>query len=132
GNGNASGVVPQPQAGDWGGIDLRGDIDYANSNRRNRENEGVFLNHIQFADIRYGGGQVSVDGRQVVVSPIDMAMTRATVTNSRISRSADAAIAATPDTFRETRYDEAVFQQNTPFTPAITRIGPDIHGNTII
>ncbi len=132
GNGNASGVVPQPQAGDWGGIDLRGDIDYANSSRRNRENEGVFLNHIQFADIRYGGGQVSVDGRQVVVSPIDMALTRATVTNSRISRSADAAIAATPDTFRETRYDEAVFQQNTPFTPAITRIGPDIHGNTIV
>lgn len=132
GNGNATGVVPQPQPGDWGGIDLRSDIDFANSTRRNRENEGVFLNHIQYADLRFGGGQVRIDSQSTVVSPIDMALTRATVMNSLISRSADAAIAATPDTFRETRFDEAFFQQDSPFTSAIERIGPDIHGNTII
>ena len=132
GNGNVTGVVPQPQPGDWGGIDLRSDIDFANSTRRNRENEGVFLNHIQYADLRFGGGQVRIDSQPTVVSPIDMALTRATVMNSVITRSSDAAIAATPDTFRETRFDEAFFQQDSPFTSAINRIGPDIHGNTII
>ncbi|HBJ33517.1 MAG TPA: hypothetical protein DDZ51_01915 [Planctomycetaceae bacterium] len=132
GNGNVTGVVPVPQPGDWGGIDLRSDIDFANSTRRNRENEGVFLNHIQFADLRYGGGQVRVDGPSVVISPVDMALTRATVTNSIIRLSADAAIAATPDTFRETRYDEALFQLDAPFTPTVMRVGPDIHGNTVI
>lgn len=132
GNGNATGVVPQPQPGDWGGIDLRSDIDFADSTRRNREDEGVFLNHIQFADLRFGGGLVRVDGQQVVVSPIEMAVTRATITNSMITRSANAAIAATPDTFRETRFDEAMFQQDAPFTSAFMRIGPDVHGNTVI
>ncbi|TVP99059.1 MAG: hypothetical protein EA381_10860 [Planctomycetaceae bacterium] len=132
GRGNVTGTLPQPRPGDWGGIDLRSDIDFSDSARRNRENEGVFLNHIQFADLRYGGGQVSVDGRQVIVSPIDMALTRATVTNSVITRSADAAIAATPDTFRETRFDEAAFQQAGAFTPVISRVGPDIHGNRIV
>jgi len=132
GNGNAAGVVPQPQPGDWGGIDLRSDIDFANSTRRNRENEGVFLNHIQYADLRFGGGQVRIDSQPTVVSPIDMALTRATVMNSVISRSSDAAISASPDTFRETRFDEAFFQQDSPFTSPITRVGPDIHGNTII
>ena len=132
GNGNAAGGVTTPQAGDWGGIDLRGDIDFADSTRRNRENEGIFLNHIQFADLRFGGGQVSVDGRSVAVAPVDMAMTRATITNSLITRSAGAAIAATPNTFRETRFDEPVFQQAGPFTPAVSRVGPDIHGNRIV
>lgn len=132
GNGNSTGVVPAPRPGDWGGIDLRSDIDFADSTRRNRENEGVFLNHIQFADLRYGGGQVRVDGQSVVVSPVEMALTRATITNSVITHSAGAAIAATPDTFRETRFDEAVFQQGSPFSPAYSRIGPDVQGNRIV
>lgn len=132
GNGNVSGVVPAPRPGDWGGIDLRGDIDLADANRRNREDEGVFLNHIQHADIRFGGGQVNIDGRNVAVAPIDMALTRATVTGSRITHSADAAIAATPDSFRETRFDEASFQQEQRFTPVVARIGPNIYGNTVV
>ncbi len=132
GTGNQSGIAPTPQPGDWGGIDLRGDIDYLDSSRRNRENEGVFLNHIQFADLRFGGGRVSVDGQSVVVSPVEMALTRATVVNSTIRDSGDAAIAATPDTFTETRFDESVFQQNGRFTPTGSRVGPDIHGNLIV
>ncbi len=132
GNGNTTAVTPAPQPGDWGGIDIRSDLDFVDSNRRNRENEGVFLNHIQFADIRYGGGRVSVDGRQVAVAPVDLALTRATIINSHISLSADAAIAATPDTFAETRFDEPFFQQNGAFTPTVHRVGPEIHGNTIV
>lgn len=132
GNGNTSGNLPAVRSGDWGGIDLRGDIDYADSNRRNRESEGVFLNHIQHADLRYGGGQVSVDGQAVVVSPVEMALTRATVMNSVISHSADAAIAATPNTFLETRFDEGLYQSEGAFTPTVSRVGPDVHGNTIV
>ena len=132
GMGNASPVIGSPQPGDWAGIDFRGDLDTANELRRNRELEGVFLNHIQLADLRYGGGAVSIGGRQVVVSPIDMAVTRATIINSRITDSADAAIAATPDTFTETRFTAPLYQAADVFTPDYRRVGPQIAGNTII
>ena len=132
GAGNALPGTSQPRPGDWGGIDFRGDLDFADEQRRNREQEGVFLNHIQFADMRYGGGAVSIAGRQVVVSPIDMAVTRPTIINSRISRSADGAIAATPDTFAETRFTAPEFQGESPFTPDFARVGPHIYGNTVI
>ena len=132
GNGNLPVSLPPVMAGDWGGIDIRADLDATDTSRRNRENEGIFINHIQYADMRYGGGQVRVDSRSVVVSPIELAITRATIINNSISRSADAAISATPDTFRETRFDEPFFQQNGAFTPTISRVGPEIHGNTIV
>ncbi len=111
--------------GDWGGIDFRGELDTANKSRINLEDEGIFLNHIQFADLRYGGGQVSIDGSQAVVSPIEMAITRPTIINSKITRSADAAMAATPDTFKESRFGDSTF------TTDYSRIGPHIRGNTV-
>ena len=129
GMGNITDFTPEPQPGDWGGIDFRGDLDTADELRRNRENEGVFLNHIQYADIRYGGGAVSIGGQNVVVSPIDMAITRPTIVHSRVTNSADAAIAATPDTFEETRFTSSFFQQTSPYTPDYSRVGPDIRGN---
>ena len=132
GAGNVGQFTPSPSPGDWGGIDFRGDLDTADEQRRNRENEAVFLNHLQYIDMRYGGGSVSIGGQEVVVSPVDMAVTRATIINSIITRSADAAIAATPDTFAETRFTDNIFQGDSTFTPDYTRIGPEIHGNTII
>ncbi len=132
GMGNSPAFAPAPGPGDWGGIDFRGDLDAADESRRNRELEGVFLNHIQFADLRYGGGSVSIAGRQTVVSPIDLAITRATVINSRITHSADAAMAATPDTFAETIFTDPLYQSAAPFTPDYSRIGPRIAGNTLI
>lgn len=122
--------------GTWGGIELRGDIDFADDSRENLENLGIFLNHIQFADIRGAGGQVSVDGVTRRVSAIELAETRATIINSSITESADAAIAATPNTFLETRFDEARFQTDEGtgefFTSDFDRIGPHIRGNTVI
>ncbi|MCA9136100.1 MAG: pre-peptidase C-terminal domain-containing protein, partial [Planctomycetales bacterium] len=132
GKGNQIGILPNPQAGDWGGIDFRGDLDSADELRPNLEDEGIFNNHIQYADMRYGGGAVSIGGRDVVVSPIDMAITRPTIINSKVSKSADAAIAATPDTFREDRFTDPKYQQAGSFTPDYTRVGPEIHGNTVI
>ncbi|MCG8649021.1 MAG: cyclic nucleotide-binding protein, partial [Pirellulales bacterium] len=131
GAGNSPLFTPPADAGDWGGIDFRGDLDTADESRRNRELEGVFLNHVQHADIRFGGGSVSIGGRQVQVSPIDMAITRPTIINSSITKSADAAIAATPDTFEETRFTETRFQDLGAFTPDYTRVGPEIFGNFI-
>lgn len=116
----------QPRAGDWGGIDFRGDLDAADPSRVDLEEEGIFLNHIQFADLRYGGGQVLVDGKSAVISPIEMAITRPTVINSRITDSADAAMAASPDTFREDRFGDA------NFTSDYWRVGPHIRGNTVV
>ncbi len=117
--------------GDWGGIDFRGEIDSADESRVFSEDAGIFLNHIQFADLRYGGGQVSVDGRQVVVSPIDMAVTRPTIINSVISQSADAAMSATPDTFAESRFMIPTVA-GMAFTPDYKRVGPHIRGNQIV
>ena len=131
GAGNTNPFSPDASAGDWGGIDFRGDLDSADEIRRNRELEGVFLNHVQYADLRFGGGAVSIGGRQVVVSPIDMAITRPTIINSRITNSSDAAMAATPDTFAETRFTDPLYQSVSPFTPDYTRIGPEIHGNVV-
>ncbi|MGB7342821.1 MAG: hypothetical protein WBD20_01290, partial [Pirellulaceae bacterium] len=132
GAGNSTAISTSPKAGDWGGIDFRGDLDTADESRRNRENEGVFLNHVQYADLRYGGGAVSIGGQQTIVSPIDMAVTRPTIINSAVRNSADAAMAATPDTFAETRFTDPFYQGLSAFTPDYTRIGPEIHGNTIV
>ncbi|WP_153557697.1 GEVED domain-containing protein [Roseimaritima sediminicola] len=132
GAGNSPTFTPVPQAGDWGGLDFRGDLDAADQSRFNPEQAGLFLNHVQFADIRYGGGRVSVDGRSVVISPIDMAITRPTIVHSQIRNSADAAMAATPDTFAETRFDEPLYQAGGAFVPDYSRVGPDIHNNQIV
>ncbi len=132
GSGNTPIFTPEARSGDWGGLDFRGDLDAADESRVNLEDQGLFINHLQFADLRYGGGRVSVDGRSVVVSPVDMAITRATVAHSTIRDSADAAIAATPDTFAVTRFDEAKYQEAAPFVPDYARVGPDVYGNSII
>lgn len=134
------GFGTNPQKGTWGGIDLRGDIDFADDSRVNMENNGVFLNHIQYADIKHAGGVVSIDGVPQTVAAIELAETRATVINSMISLSADAAIAATPNTFAETRFDESRYQNEVAagpglspyFTSDFVRVGPQIRGNTIL
>jgi len=134
------GFGTNPQKSTWGGIEIRGDIDFADDSRTNMENNGVFLNHIQYADIQHGGGIVTVDGAARTVSAIELAETRATIINSRITNSGDAAIAATPDTFAETRFDESRFQnelaagatQSPYFTSDFVRVGPHIRGNTIL
>lgn len=131
GAGNQLQFFAPVQEGDWGGIDFRGDLDSADESRRNREDEGVFLNHIQYGDFRYGGGAVSIGGQQVVVSPIDMAITRPTIINSSITLSADAALAATPDTFAESHFTTERFQAGGAFTLDYDRIGPMISGNFV-
>ena len=46
-----------PDKGQWGGIEIRNDAD-RDQGRREPELDGIFLNYIGQADIRYGGGSV--------------------------------------------------------------------------
>lgn len=120
-----------PAGGDWGGLVFRGDIDDADANRFSYERQGIFLNYVSNADIRYGGGVVLVDGIAQRISPIHLTDARPAVHHNAISLSADAAISASPDSFRETNFHSPAFQF-TPFTSDYDRVGPDVHGNTAI
>lgn len=117
--------------GDWGGIELRRDVDDV-FGRSNLEDQGIFLQHINYADIRFGGGSsVIVDANQVTVSPIQIVDMKPTVTFNRITRSADAAMSAAPNSFEEVSYQSPRFQAPGAFTADYDRVGPDIRRNSL-
>jgi len=129
---NPDRTPPAPSAGDWGGIDFRNRIDGGDETRVDKERNGLFLNSVIHSDIRFGGGQVVVDGVSQVITPINLVDSRPTVINNLITRSADAAIAATPNSFKEDDFADPDSQRNGFFVPDYDRIGPDIHGNRVI
>ncbi|EGF28938.1 tandem-95 repeat protein [Rhodopirellula baltica] len=94
-----------PTSGDFGGIVIRDDSDL--------EKRGIFLNSINYADIKQGGGKVFVNSVESNFAPIYILNARPTVTFSTITESADVAMLATPDSFED----------------SLNRIGPDISGN---
>ncbi|MBI5761522.1 MAG: pre-peptidase C-terminal domain-containing protein, partial [Planctomycetales bacterium] len=105
--GNSDGVSTGPAAGHWGGLVFRQDSDSTLA--------GVFLNIVEQADLRYGGGQVSVNSQQQVFNPIHLVHERPTISFNTIRFSADAAISADPNSFEETP----------------DRVGPDFHANRL-
>ncbi|MCA9225657.1 MAG: DVUA0089 family protein, partial [Planctomycetales bacterium] len=125
---NADVSHPAALPGDWGGIWYRNDIDSA-SKRFDWENEGIYLNVVNHADMRYGGGDVIVSGVTQPVAPIHMTDSRPTVSYNTITGSADAAMSANPDSFKETSFHTTEFQQRGAFTADYTRVGPDIQFN---
>lgn len=132
-NANTAVVGTTPTAGDWGGIDFRNRVDAGNATREDLEAEGLFLNWISHADVRYGGGQVVVDGLSQVVAPVQMIDARPTVINSTISNSADAAMSATPNSFLESNFQSPAEQFGVnPFGVDYSRVGPDLHGNHLV
>jgi len=124
------GITTTPAAGDWGGLMFRRDLDQT-AGRLDRENAGIFLNYVNQADIRYGGGTVVVDQLPQTVSPIHMIDARPTTTFNAITFSADAALSANPNSFEETNFHAPRFQ-TVPFTSDYTRVGPVIYGNRIV
>ncbi|WP_153557672.1 tandem-95 repeat protein [Roseimaritima sediminicola] len=123
---------PPAAPGDWGGLVFRSDFDDAQG-RLNLEDEGIFLQYVNHADIRFGGGgNVKVGGFQQIVNPIQIIDTRPTITFNRISRSAGAAMSAAPNSFEETSYQAPRYQQAGAFTSDYDRVGPDIHFNELI
>ena len=69
------------------------------------ETQGIFLNYVNHADIRYGGGEVMVDGVRDVYAPIHMIEARPTVAYNTITNSADAAISGDPNSFADTLFE---------------------------
>ncbi len=123
--------VPQtPQAGDWGGLLFRRDQDLRES-RFDWERRGIFLNYVNHANIRYGGGRVNIGSVDQKISPVEMIESRPTVTFNTITLSADAAISADPNSFEETNFHAPQAQFPDVFTSDFQRVGPDVHGNRI-
>ncbi|WP_404306775.1 Ig-like domain-containing protein [Neorhodopirellula lusitana] len=103
--GNTDGTpTNQATAGDYGGIVIRSDSDL--------EDDGVYLNTINHADIQNGGGK-SFQNSTRVFSPIDIDQARPTISFNTITNAGKAAISASPDSFDDSN----------------GRIGPDIEGN---
>ncbi|MCL4201298.1 MAG: pre-peptidase C-terminal domain-containing protein [Pirellulaceae bacterium] len=123
-------VAQTPAPGDWGGLIFRNDLDRNQPGRKDFEAGGSFVNYVNQADIRYGGGELLINGLPRVIAPIHAVTSRPTVTNNTITFSADAAMSMNPDSFEETNFHAARFQ-TVPFTSDYTRIGPDVHGNRL-
>ncbi|MEZ6117285.1 MAG: hypothetical protein R3C28_12010 [Pirellulaceae bacterium] len=122
-------LATSPSPGDWGGIVFQNDVDRAEG-RFEYERQGIFLNYVNHADFRFGGGEVIVNSVQQIVTPIQMVEARPTLSHNVISRSADAAMSADPNSFEETNFHAPRYQQ-VPFTSDYTRVGPDIHDNRL-
>lgn len=129
---NPDKTPPAPGPGDWGGIEFRNRIDGGDETRTDRERDGLFLNTVVHSDLRFGGGQVFVDGVSQVITPIHIIDSRPSIANNLITQSADAAMSATPNSFREDNFNDPRSQGNGLFVADYDRVGPDIRGNRIV
>ncbi|MCY2983370.1 MAG: hypothetical protein NTY15_06990 [Planctomycetota bacterium] len=121
-----------PSAGNWGGLVFKRDLDLS-AGRFDLEDEGIFRQYVNHADIRYGGSSaVVVDTVQQTVNSIQIADMRPTLSFNRVTFGSDAAISATPDSFEETLFSEPKYQRKGSFTPDYTRVGPEIHDNILV
>ena len=120
-------------AGDWGGIEIRNDVD-REQGRLDVERLGIFQNYINHAQISYGGGEVSTINR--VIDPVHLSQARAEISYNTITLSSDAAVSADPNTFEVTTFTEPRFQSESVsgngFVADYERVGPSIFGNTLV
>ncbi len=125
----------EPDPGDWGGLIFQNDVDRA-ERRSVYEHRGVYLNIVNQADLRYGGGNVTINSVPQVINPIHLIDARPTITFNQITSSADAAMSANPNSFEETNFNApdslGIDYQETPFTSDYDRVGPDIRGNMLV
>ncbi len=123
-------------AGDWGGLVFRNDQDYAEGHDV-LETNGIFLNYVNHADIRYGGGSVSIGSVSQAYSSIYMDEARPTITFNAISYSADAALSADPNSFMESKFEgngiayPYADTYSGPYTVDYDRVGPEMRGNVL-
>ncbi|MEM6979149.1 MAG: hypothetical protein AAF539_05725, partial [Planctomycetota bacterium] len=128
----AAGNANPAESGDWGGLVFRRDFDDAEG-RRNLEDQGIFLQHVNHAEIRFGGtSDLLIGGVQQTVNPIQLVGLRPNITFNEITQSDDAAISASPNSFAETTFGSPLFQQAGVFTSDYSRIGPEIHNNLLV
>ena len=130
GTDNNPSIPNTPAKGDWGGIIIRNDASRA-AGQFDYEAQGIFLNYVNQADMRYGGGVLSLNSVSQAVNAVTLIDARPTVTNNSITQSMDAPIAASPNSFEESNFRAPEFQL-VAFTPDYRRIGPDIGGNVLV
>ena len=124
--------APQtPQGGDWGGLLFRNDADKQEA-RFTYDSVGVFLNHVNHADISFGGGKVVIGSVQQTIAPVHLIQARPTITYNTITESGIGAISADPNSFEETNFHSPRFQFSMHYTSDYDRVGPDIHDNLVI
>ncbi|TWU66700.1 Thermophilic serine proteinase precursor [Crateriforma conspicua] len=127
----SSGNSPAPAAGNWGGLIFQNDFDAAEG-RANLESEGIFLQTVNHAELRYGGGSnIVINSVQKTVNPIQIVDLRPTITFNELLHNASAAMSATPNSFLETSFQSPRFQQAGAFTADYDRVGPDIKMNLV-
>ena len=80
--------------------------------------------------MRYGGGDVTVNSVRSVYTPIHMVEARPEITHNVITLSADAAISGDPNSFADNSFQS--WDTVDPFTANYGRVGPEVHGNTIV
>ncbi|HJT30698.1 MAG TPA: hypothetical protein VJ783_01440, partial [Pirellulales bacterium] len=93
--------VTAPAKGNWGGLVFRNDSDL--------EPLGIFLNYVDEATFRYGGGSVTtVTGQPQQYDTITMQTARPTISNNILVDNASAPISANPNSFEETHFGQDV------------------------
>lgn len=127
-------LVNTPNPGDWGGIVYEADADNAAN--------GIFLDSIDEATIKYGGGQVVVNSTSSVFDPIHLVDSQPAIQFNTILDSADAAMSADPNSFADLAFAASPnlpanpdYNPGLPTGPGYTadygRTGPSIHGNIL-
>ncbi|QDT05605.1 Matrixin [Rubripirellula lacrimiformis] len=118
------------QRGDWGGIEIRSDVDRLQG-RNDLSRQGIFQNYVNHAQFSYGGGEVSTVGR--TIDPIHLSDSRPELSYNMIVRSSGAAMSADPNAFEVTTFAEPRFQSfsisGDGFSTDYDRVGPSIFGN---
>jgi hypothetical protein len=120
GNSDVNNFAP-PSPGDWGGIVFRQASDFQG---KDFLGNGVFLDSVNEAVFTFGGGEVLDNSVLTVFDPITIQnpdasaqfFARPAIWFDNISKSADAAMSADPNSFANTE----------------DRIGPDVYGNSIV
>ncbi len=125
-------LTVQPASGNWGGIEIRNDIDRLQG-RGDAERQGIFDNYINHAEFTFGGGEVSTINR--VIDPIHLSEARAEVSYNELQFNSRG-ISADPNTFAVTTFSEPRYQKQSisgdGFVSGYDRVGPSIHGNILV
>jgi hypothetical protein len=116
-------------AGSWGGLVFHNSLDRQDGNGV-LEDQGIFVNYVNHADIRYGGGTVNVGSVTQAYNSIYLDEARPTLTFNRITRGADYAISADPGSFEESRFEGN--GESDLYTLDYGRVGPMLWGNTAV
>jgi hypothetical protein len=117
-----------PVAGNWGGLVFRNDPNLT-PDGPDLEAAGIFLNSVNNANLSYGGGKVIVNSVEQSFAAIHLVTSRPSVSFNTISRSADAAVSADPNSFQESDFQGIRLEG--AFTTDYTRRGPKVYGNTL-